>query len=111
MRLLLIFFMLEFISFGCSGAKTLTADILTASMTTAISSSLSCQDSTAVKADVKAKVDAWFELGEKSITSDLCKVAVASILPKLIQSTVPAAWKCTGQVPADLGVRICQFIP
>lgn len=110
MRLIPIFLMILLTS--CSGAKTITADILTKTISTTIVSSLSCQDSTAVLTDVKREVDTWFGLKDaKSIGGDLCSAAVTAILPGLIGLTVPAVWACSGKAPADLAAQICKLIP
>lgn len=110
MRIIPIILLLLLVS--CSGAKTISADLLSKSLTTVISSSLSCQNSTAVEADVKKEVDKWFGLKlDKGVGADLCKIAVMSILPALIGTTVPAAWGCSGQAPSDLAAKVCLLIP
>lgn len=109
-RLIPILILLLMVS--CSQSKQITADLLTSSMTSVITASLSCQDSTAVQVDVKLQVDKWFEQKQsKSIGSDLCQAAVSALLPALVGSTVPAAWKCTGKAPADLAAKICLLVP
>jgi hypothetical protein len=86
--------------FGCSGnnnAKVITADIVEASLSSAVISTFDCVAIEVVKADVKTNVDKWFQLDQqrqKGIVQDLCKTAIAEIVPSLIGTALPATWQC-----------------
>ena len=93
-------------AFGCSNGntpvKTLNADLVTTALSTAFVTALTCEASNVVKSDTKVMVDKWFKLdqqrAEKGIVQDLCKTAIAEIVPNILgsvaSSTIPAPWKC-----------------
>jgi uncharacterized metal-binding protein len=82
---------------GNSNVKTITADLLASGLSTATIQTFDCAAVDVVKADVKATVDKWFQTNqqsEKGIVQDLCKTAIASIVPQLIGTALPTTWQC-----------------
>lgn len=107
-----------------SNVKVYTAGMIANSMATATITTLSCANADLVRSDIKAKVDAWFNLPankdiQKGILGSVCAGAVNAILPMLFGSltsiTVKPEWGCTGKNVSDVTTKIaslaCSFIP
>ena len=95
MKLVSLLIMVLMFAVACEDKpKQITADILTNVTAKAAITALDCEAVDVVKADIKAKMYAWFKLNEKSIGQDICKTAIAGIVPQLISTTVPATWVC-----------------
>jgi hypothetical protein len=91
--------LLSLLFFGCSKdtAKTITADVVAPALSSTIISTLSCAATQVVTDDVKAVVNKWFSVQsetQKGVVQNLCKAAIADIVPTLIGATVPTTWQC-----------------
>ena len=97
MKKLLLAILFVFALVGCDSdePKKITADVLVGVLTPTIVTSLDCEASDVVKADVQAKMYEWFKINqERGIMKDLCKTAITGIIPQLISTTIPATWQC-----------------
>lgn len=83
---------------SCSEAtKVVTADLVAGALTTATVVALDCTSQDVVKTDISAAVDKWFKIQatqQAGVVQDLCKAAIAEVIPTLIGTTIPATWNC-----------------
>jgi hypothetical protein len=112
MKMLFALIALSLVLVGCSGkdVKQTAADLVTNNLSTVVVTQLQCAQADAVKADIKAKVDALFKVEAQtdSLGSAFCNSVVDIIVPQLVQAGIPATWECSAANATDKVVELAK---
>lgn len=103
LSLLLGFTLIFLTSCSKSNPKVITSDILSEVTSDAIILTASCQNTSVVRADVKAAIDKWFSGQQLSkgdnqqvgIVAQLCITSIQQVVPALVNSVTRPEWGCT----------------